>query len=320
MINWGIIGCGDVAEVKSGPAFQQVEDSALIAVMRRNGDLAEDFAKRHQVPHWYTNAEALLANDEVNAVYVATPPSTHLEYARAALEAGKDVYLEKPMASTLEQATEIANLASASDCKVVVAHYRRELPAFRKVQQLLADGAIGRVCFADIQILQPQNSSIIASTAENWRLDPSVSGGGYFYDLAPHQIDLMCQYFGPVQRASGASGNVQGTSGAPNITSGFIEFESGVQFRGIWCFNMDADSVKESCTIYGTEGSIEFSFYGAEVLLRKAGRCEGFAFEAEKHVQKPMIHKVVDYFMGRGSNPCCVQEALKVAQIMNSFS
>ena len=99
-IRWGIIGCGDVCEVKSGPGFQKAANSALVAVMRRDGGKAADYAKRHGVPRWYDDAEALIGDPEVDAVYVATPPGSHLEYALRVAAAGKPCYVEKPMART----------------------------------------------------------------------------------------------------------------------------------------------------------------------------------------------------------------------------
>src|ERR1700747_392477 len=96
-IKWGIIGCGDVTEVKSGPAFNKVKDSELVAVMRRDGEKAKDYAQRHKVPKWYTNADQLIHDPDANSVYIATPPSSHEEYAIAVINAGKPVYVEKPM-------------------------------------------------------------------------------------------------------------------------------------------------------------------------------------------------------------------------------
>lgn len=98
MVNWGIIGCGNVTEVKSGPAFSKVENSRLVAVMRRNAALAEDYAKRHNVPKFYSKASDLINDPEVNAIYIATPPGSHMEYALEVIKAGKPVYIEKPMA------------------------------------------------------------------------------------------------------------------------------------------------------------------------------------------------------------------------------
>src|SRR5690348_3615465 len=99
-IRWGIIGVGDVTEIKSGPAFYKADHSQLVAVMRRNGDKARDFAERHDVPHWYDDADALIHDEEVDAVYIATPPDSHESYTLKVAAAGKPVYCEKPMART----------------------------------------------------------------------------------------------------------------------------------------------------------------------------------------------------------------------------
>ena len=236
-IQWGIIGCGDVAEVKSGPAFQKASDSKLLAVMRRSGAKAADFAKRHGVEFWYDSVDPFLANEDIDAVYIATPPSTHVELAERSIRAGKKVYLEKPLALNLAQAHRLEACVKKHRAKLTVAHYRRELPAFKKVSELLRTGAIGKVLLADITILQPARSDLIAQTADNWRLNPEISGGGYFHDIAPHQIDLICQFFGEAALVSGCSGIQGDQSEAPDITTGFVQFRNGVHFRGSWCFN-----------------------------------------------------------------------------------
>src|SRR5437870_5565340 len=120
-INWGIIGCGDVTEVKSGPAFNKVPNSSLVAVMRRNADKAKDYARRHNVPKWYDDANKLIADPDVNAIYIATPPSSHEEYTLAALNAGKPVYVEKPMTLNTAQANNMLNAAKEKNIKLVVA-------------------------------------------------------------------------------------------------------------------------------------------------------------------------------------------------------
>ena len=203
-INWGIIGAGDVAEVKSGPAFQKVENSNLIAVMRRNAEKAKDFAERHKVPFWYDSIDDLLANKEINAVYIATPPSTHLEIAKKCLAAKKLIYLEKPMTLNAEEASALNKIVSKNDT-IVVAHYRRKLLPFLKVKELIDSNIIGDIIFADIQILQSNENDIITKTEDHWRLKPAISGGGYFNDIAPHQIDLMYYYFGEIENSTGFS-------------------------------------------------------------------------------------------------------------------
>src|SRR5688500_4072884 len=105
-IRWGIIGCGDVTEVKSGPGFQKARGSALVAVMRRDRAKAEDFARRHGVPRAYTDAEALIADPDVDAVYIATPPSSHRALALQVAAARKPCLVEKPMAMTHDECVE----------------------------------------------------------------------------------------------------------------------------------------------------------------------------------------------------------------------
>jgi predicted dehydrogenase len=317
-VKWGIIGCGDVAEVKSGPAFQNVTGSELIGVMRRNAEKAKDFAERHGVPIHTNNAEDLLQHTDINAIYVATPPSTHLAYAKAALAAGKDVYLEKPMALTSQEAGEIVTAVKNSDNKLSVAHYRRKLPAFEKVKALLDESAIGSVLFADIQILQPRNSDIVANSEENWRLNPTVSGGGYFYDLAPHQIDLMYHYFGAFEKIDGYA--TAQKNKVEDTVNGIIQFESGVQFRGVWNFTAADNYKKEECIIYGTLGSIRFSFYGDTVILNDRKGETVFEFKNPKHIQQPMIAAVVSYFLGNTENPCPAEDGITVMQAMEKLS
>lgn len=317
-VKWGIIGCGDVAEVKSGPAFQNVTGSELIGVMRRNAEKAKDFAERHGVPIYTNNAEDLLQHTDINAIYVATPPSTHLAYAKAALAAGKDVYLEKPMALTSQEAGEIVTAVKNSDNKLSVAHYRRKLPAFEKVKALLDESAIGSVLFADIQILQPRNSDIVANSEENWRLNPTVSGGGYFYDLAPHQIDLMYHYFGAFEKIDGYA--TAQKNKVEDTVNGIIQFESGVQFRGVWNFTAADNYKKEECIIYGTLGSIRFSFYGDTVILNDRKGETVFEFKNPKHIQQPMIAAVVSYFLGNTENPCPAEDGITVMQAMEKLS
>lgn len=314
-INWGIIGCGDVAEVKSGPAFQKVKNSSLISVMRRNEEKVKDFAERHQVPNWTTDATKLIEDENVNAVYIATPPSSHLTYALQALKAGKNIYLEKPMVLNSKEAGILSNALNHCNSKITVAHYRRELPVFIKVKELLDSNIIGEVSSVEIDIAQSKSANLIAKTDENWRTNPEVSGGGYFHDIAPHQIDLMCYYFGEVVNIH--QGHVEDGVLSNDIVRGEVEFKNGITFKGIWDFVASKD--KDSCIIYGEKGSISFSFYGDNITIEINGENENYEFSNPTHVQQPMIEKVVGYFLGKNQNPCSVKEATIVTKIMDTF-
>src|SRR5579872_5760792 len=180
-INWGMIGCGDVTEIKSGPAFNKVSNSALVAVMRRDGAKAADYARRHGVPRWYDDAAKLIHDPEVNAIYVATPPSSHEEYAIAALQAGKPVYVEKPMAESYAAACRMAEVVEGrgqgDGVKLVVAHYRREQPRFLKIKQLIGEKAIGEPLIARLELVKPRlTGEELADPKIAWRVNPAIAG------------------------------------------------------------------------------------------------------------------------------------------------
>ena len=315
-VTWGVIGCGDVVEVKSGPAFQKCDNSKLLAVMRRNGDLAEDFAKRHNVPLWYNDADELLANPDINAIYIATPPSTHLEYALKALDAGKNVYIEKPMAINDEEAIILQDAVHKSTQKLVVAHYRRFLPMYVKVKELINSNTIGDIKFVDLRFLQPYDFNDKAT----WRLDKEISGGGYFHDIAPHQIDLMYYFFGDYDIAKGISVNQSKINNVDDTVNGIISFKNNIQFRGMWSFAIPDDLEEDRCVIYGENGTIEISFYKEKLILNSTKINKTFEFKNPENIQFPMIQETVNYFLGKRSNPCPVEDGRLVTKLMQEFT
>ncbi|MEJ5995517.1 Gfo/Idh/MocA family oxidoreductase [Pedobacter sp. Du54] len=319
-VRWGIIGCGNVTEVKSGPAFNKVANSKLVAVMRRNGAKAKDYAERHGVEKWYDNAQQLINDPAVNAIYIATPPSSHLFYTLSAIEAGKPVYVEKPMSLNFAEANEMYLAAKKANVKLVVAHYRRAQPMFLKIKALLDDKTIGDVRFVQLQLFQPQVKSIVAPSEENWRINPALSGGGLFHDLAPHQLDLMLYFFSEVKDQKGFSVNSAKTSAADDIVTGQLLFENGILFNGTWCFSVADDHSLDRCEIFGSKGKITFAIFGNQLEITVNGETEIVDFEPLQHVQEPMIAKVVDYFLNRGDNPCDGETAAKTMMVMDSFT
>lgn len=320
-ITWGIIGCGDVTELKSGPAFNKVNNSSLVGVMRRNAEKAADYAKRHHVPKWYANADELIADKEISAIYIATPPSSHEQYAIKALNAGKHVYIEKPMSVSEESCLRIAKTVKETGFKLSVAHYRRQMPFFMKIKELVDTGIVGDVNCVNLKMLQGSENSIISKTEDNWRLDPALSGGGLFHDLAPHQIDIIYYLFGKVKKASGLSSNRKKQSLASDLVAGQIIFENNILFNGLWCFNNPVQENIDCCEIIGDKGKISFSFFGqTEIIVNVSGNKEVINVSHPMHVQQPMIAKVVEYFLGENENPCTAEEGAEVLKIMDSFT
>ena len=320
-IRWGIIGVGDVCEVKSGPGFYKAPDSQLIAVMRRNGDKAKDYAARHNVSLWYDNAEALLANPDINAVYIATPPAQHKDYAIAALNADKNVYIEKPVTLNAAECDAVIAAEKTSGKKVSVAHYRRYVPCFMKVAELIRSGAIGEVLMVQLDMLQPAKSNIITETKDNWRVNPALSGGGLFHDLSPHQLDLMLYWFGPVIKASGFGYNQRQFNSADDTVHGWAKLQSGVVLQGRWHFAVAPNQTRDLCEIIGTTGKLSINFFGQQVIRLNNGDGEqDIVIPNPQHIQQPMIEQVNSYFRGERENPCSVSEAKAVMELIDSFS
>ena len=318
-INWGIIGCGDVTEVKSGPAFSKVPNSKLVAVMRRNAEKAKDYAGRHGVAKWYSDAASLINDPDVDAVYIATPPLNHEEYTIEALKAGKPVYVEKPMAIDAAAAERMCAVAEQTGTKLSVAHYRRQQPLFLKLKSLLEEKTIGGVRLVNLQLFYPPNSQMIAKTEEAWRLNPAISGGGLFHDLAPHQLDLMLYFFGSPLKATGISLNSSGLYNADDSVSGQVVFNNNVLFNGAWCFT--ALKNRDQCEIIGADGILRFSIFDHQPLvIIKNGKETNIEYDKLQHVQQPMIQKVVEYFLDLSANPCSGEEGLQVMQIMEAFT
>ncbi|RCH56619.1 gfo/Idh/MocA family oxidoreductase [Mucilaginibacter hurinus] len=315
-INWGIIGCGDVTEKKSGPAFNKVPNSRLVAVMRRDGEKAADYARRHSVGKWYGDSDAMLNDPDINAVYIATPPAFHLPYALAALKIGLHVYVEKPVTLNADEAGQMAAAAKISKAKLTVAHYRRAVPLFIKIKELLDNNSIGEVRTVQMRLWQSRKAPLVAGTESNWRVQPHLSGGGYFHDLAPHQLDLMLYYFGEPEKYHGFSLNQAKLTPADDNVNGQILFKSGITFNGSWCFNVGENEQDDKCEIVGTKGKITFAVFGNYIRLND----ELIEFTHPEHIQQPMIEQVVRYFNDERNNPCSAEEAVTLMEIMDAFT
>ncbi|MBL7818374.1 MAG: Gfo/Idh/MocA family oxidoreductase [Saprospiraceae bacterium] len=307
-INWGIIGVGDVCEVKSAPAMNLIEGSKLVAVMRRNGDKAADFARRHGVPKWYDDADALLNDPSVNAIYIATPPDSHAFYALKAAAVGKPVYVEKPMARTYAECLSMIEACEKAQIPLFTAYYRRELALYKTVKRLITEGVIGDVRFVDIKLHKP-----LQTNGDSWRIQPDIAGGGLFYDLGSHQLDIMDFLFGEIESAHGFAANQAQVYPSEDIVLGSFQFKNGILGQGSWCFNAPLSSETDLTTIYGSKGELSFTFFSNfHVQLKIDGkRKKIWTFEMPKHIQQPLIQTIVDDLQGKGT---CVSTGVSGAR------
>jgi predicted dehydrogenase len=322
-INWGIIGCGNVTELKSGPAFNKVSNSRLVAVMRRDAGKAADYARRHGVPRWYADADDLINDPEVNAIYIATPPSMHAEYAIRAMKAGKPVYVEKPMALNEAECREMLRISAETKQLLFVAYYRRALPYFIKIKELIDHAAIGDVRNVILKFHMPAKPEELVSTAQNeWRVDPAISGGGHFHDLASHQLDFLLYLLGPVKKVQGISRNQAGLYPADDATIASLEFESGVLMTGSWCFTVPEAFKADQTEITGSHGKITFSFFkNTEIIIEKAdGNKETIEIPYPEHVQQPFIETMVKSLLGEGRCSSTGTSAIETTILMDRIT
>jgi 1,5-anhydro-D-fructose reductase (1,5-anhydro-D-mannitol-forming) len=319
-IKWGIVGCGNVTEVKSGPAFGKVDGSRVVAVMRRDGEKAADYAKRHHIPRWYDDANDLILDPDVNAVYIATPPSSHATYAIQAMEAGKVAYVEKPMAAGYKECLAMNEVSARTGMPLYVAYYRRYLPYFQKVKEILEQHVLGRILFVQVTLHVPARTEDRDPHNLPWRVDPGIAGAGYFYDLASHQIDLFDWFFGKAIKVEGKYFNRAGYYAAEDLVFADIEYETGIPLTGTWCFTAGKEMQQDRITVYGTEGSLEFSTFGFSPirLIRDDQVTESLPSNPE-NIQYWFIRNMVEELQGKrpeSVNGECAANTNKIMDII----
>lgn len=311
-IHWGIIGCGHVTELKSGPALQQVPGSALVAVMRRDGEKARDYAQRHGVPRWYDDAAALIADPGVDAVYVATPPSSHKHYALMAIAAGKPVYVEKPMAMDVSECEAIIAAGQAAGVPVFVAYYRRALPRFARVRELLFETrAIGTPHIVNTLLQQPLHPRYADPAAQHWHVDPAISGGGLFMDLGCHTLNILDWLFGPIVSARGHASNRGGAYPPEDTVAMSFAFDGGMLGTGLW--NFCSYRYHDSIEVIGDRGRLSFATFGdGPIILENEAGMQVFHVDDPLHIQQPLIETIVAEL--RGQPRACPSDAGSAAR------
>ena len=318
-IHWGMIGCGDVTERKSGPGFAKADHSALTAVMRRNGALAADYARRHGVPRWHDDAEAILGAKDIDAVYIATLTDTHREYTLRCAAAGKPVYVEKPMAMNHGECLEMIAACRAAGVPLWVGYYRRALPRFLAVRDLLATDAIGDVrAVVSRHFQRPPPAEQFAGGATPWRVNPDLSGGGFFFEGACHTLDFMDFLFGPVETVRAVAGNQAGLYQAEDVVAASLRFASGVHGSGAWCYAADVDD--EYNDIVGERGRIRFSTTRpVPIRVERGDTREDIPAPDPPHVHQPLIQTIVDELNGEGRCPSSGESAARTAAVMQAI-
>jgi 1,5-anhydro-D-fructose reductase (1,5-anhydro-D-mannitol-forming) len=316
VVRWGIVGCGDVTEKKSGPAFKKANGSALVAVMRRTAALARDYALRHGVPRWYDDADALIADPQVDAVYVATPPSSHAEIAIRCAAARKPAYVEKPMAASTAECEAMIEAFCKAGVPLFVAYYRRALPRYLAVKHGIAAGRIGAPRHVQIRLCKKPWGPLPSGQPVPWRYVPSISAGGRFVDLASHTLDMLDDLLGPVTHVRAFAVNQATPWPVEDAVAAAFVFASGVVGTGSWCFT--ASATEDDVTVIGTDGSVSFPTFGTHISWIRNGMVERVEVPNPEHIQQPLIQTVVDDLLDRGRCPSTGQSAMRTTAIIDA--
>jgi predicted dehydrogenase len=317
-IRWGIIGCGNVTEVKSGPGFSKTPNSALVAVMRRDGDKARDYARRHGVSRWYDDAAKLIADPEVNAVYVATPPSTHKQYALMSIAAGKPVYVEKPMALDHTECEAIIRAGREANVPVFVAYYRRSLPRFSKVRELIFNQrVIGAPRIANTVLYEPHHPRYHDPKNLPWHVQADISGGGVFMDIGCHTLDILDWLFGPIVSVTGQASNQLKAYPVEDGVAMSFAFGNGMLGTGLW--NFDSFKHHDQIEVIGDKGRITFATFGdGPIRVENADGSQEYKVANPPHIQQPLIETIVAELTGqKGACPSTAESGARTNWVMD---
>lgn len=312
-LKWGIIGCGSVAESKGGPALYQAENSELVAVMRRDEDKARDFAERHGAKRYYADVRELIADEEVNSVYVATPVYLHCEQTIMAAAAGKHVLCEKPMAMNVGECRRMIKACKNNEVLLAVAYYRRFYPCVMKAKELLASKAIGDVMLARVNLTGYYNPK----DATQWRTQPALSGGGVLMDVGSHRIDVLIYLLGDVERVTGYAETLHAHYAVDDAAVLALRFKSGVQ--AIANFNWNIGFGADELEFYGTEGKLHIDLGNGDMELRRGNERQEWHLPPPKPTHIGLVRDFVES-LATGNKPACSgEDGLKANAIMEAI-
>lgn len=316
-IRWGMVGCGAVTERKSAPAYHQVPGSQLVAVASRRPGSAKAYADRHGITRVFNDPEELIRSPGVDAVYIATPPSSHLALALQVAAAGKPCCVEKPLAMSHGQAIEMLDAFEAAGQPLFVAYYRRSLPRFEQVKHWVDVGRIGEIRHIHWSLSRnptPADSSGVA----NWRTDKNEAPGGYFEDLACHGLDLFDFIAGPISEAKGVSRNQQALYIVPDAVAACWSHAGGVAGSAFW--NFGAFQQADEVTIIGAKGLIRFSVIDeAPVRLEANSGIERLEIANPDPIQLHHVENMMRHLSGHRSQPSDGKSAARTEWVMDQI-
>lgn len=285
-VRWGLIGCGDIARKRVAPALSIGAHCELVAVSRARAELAQSFAEEFGAKRWYRDYRDLLLDDEIDAVYIATPVSFHCEQTIAAAKAGKHVLCEKPMALSIDECDEMISACQRSGVSLGVAYYRRFYPVIQRIKELLSSNAIGKPVMVELRAFERFNPSPGAD--RYWLLEHGTSGGGPMMDFGCHRIEIVINLLGEPTRVVGATTNAAFVREVEDTATALLVFPSGCQALVI--VTHAAMESRDTLDIYGSEGSLHLDVLNEgrlRIVTRDGERTE--CYPPHRNLHQPLI-------------------------------
>ena len=282
-INIGFVGVGAISGIYLANIGRRFPNIRVLGVCDLIRERAERAVKKYRIPKLYEDMHALFADPEIDIVLNITRPYEHFAVTKAALEAGKPVYSEKPLAATLEEGTILRELAAEKGLLLGGAPDTFLGSGIQTCRALIDEGAVGRPVSAA--------AFLICRGHESWHPDPEFyykHGGGPMLDMGPYYLTALVNLLGPVRAVSGMAGvsfpqrTITSKPHAgeivdvevPTYVTGLLQFESGAIGTIFTTFDVwYTDSAR--LEVYGAEGTLKIpdpNGFGGEVLLLKAGQ------------------------------------------------
>lgn len=313
-----MIGTGNVTEKKSAPSFNKIENSRLMAVANRNPEKARDYALRFGIKTCYEDPFEVISDPQVDIVYIATPPGSHMNYALATLKAGKPVYIEKPMARTSEECRIINAAAEKAGLPVFVAYYRRGLEYFKKVRSIIDSGSLGKIQHINLQQYYPARDEDYNRENLPWRVIPEDAGGGYFHDLGCHALDILFYIFGNPLDVSGKVANVADMYEPEDSLSASLVLPGNVLISASWNFVTPRPFQRDLVEVTGEKGKLSFGIFSFKPIILDTGdHKESIPTIQPEHIQMPLIRTIVAELQGQGSCPSNGRSAEITSEVMD---
>jgi predicted dehydrogenase len=290
-LKWGLIGCGDIAQRRVAPALRDLPTCELLAVTRARPNLAESFANQFGAKKWYTTWQDLLADRDIDAVYIATPVHLHAAQTIAAAEAGKHVLVEKPMAMNVTECDEMIAACRTNNVKLGVAYYRRFYPVVERIKTVINSGEIGKPVLVQIDAFEWFDPE--PNHPRYWLLEKQLAGGGPMMDFGCHRIELLVNVFGPVRHVTSIVSNVVFDREVEDTAVALIQFESGP--CAVLSVTHAASEPRDTLAIFGTRGSIAISVLNhGEMRIRTGAGERDESHPPASNTHHPLIEDFVE--------------------------